>query len=110
MPIVQIKPLSVNEAYNGRRTRSKKYNLYIDSVSICLPPLKIPDGDLKLSLEVGFSNSGSDLDNAIKPFQDILQKKYGFNDNRVFEIHAIKKKMKKGREYIRFEIGEANVN
>lgn len=69
-----------------------------------LPKLKIPAGELELNIEVGMSNSQSDLDNICKPFQDILQKKYGFNDNRIYKLVMQKIKVKKGEEYISFEI------
>jgi hypothetical protein len=29
----------------------------------------------------------SDYDNPVKIFQDVLSKKYGFNDNRIFAGH-----------------------
>ena len=46
------------------------------------------------------------MDNPIKPFTDCLQKKYGFNDNRIIEAHIKKVKVKKGEEYIKFELRE----
>jgi Holliday junction resolvase RusA-like endonuclease len=69
-----------------------------------LRPLTVPEGDLFLSLEWGFSNAGSDFDNPVKPFTDCLQKKYNFNDNRIIESHIKKVKVKKGDEYINFEL------
>jgi hypothetical protein len=32
----------------------------------------------------------SDYDNPVKIFQDVLSKKYGFNDNRIFAGHQYK--------------------
>lgn len=46
----------------------------------------------------------SDFDNPIKPFQDVLQAKYGFNDSRIVEAVVRKVKTKKGQEYIKFAI------
>jgi hypothetical protein len=46
----------------------------------------------------------SDYDNPIKIFQDVLCKKYGFNDNRIFAGHQYKILVPKGEEFIRFEI------
>ena len=66
--------------------------------------LVIPEGDLSLTCWFGFSSRGSDWDNPIKPFQDILQKKYKFNDSRIYEGHVYKKIVKKGEEYIRFKL------
>jgi len=68
--------------------------------------IDIPEGKLKLVLEFGVSSKLADWDNPIKPFQDILQKKYGFNDNRVYEAIVKKVDVKKGEEFISFEFIE----
>jgi len=66
--------------------------------------LEIPEGDLFVFLEWGFSSRGSDFDNPIKPFMDVLQKKYKFNDNQAYQAFIEKRIVKKGSEYIKFEI------
>jgi Holliday junction resolvase RusA-like endonuclease len=38
----------------------------------------------------------SDYDNPVKIFQDVLCKKYGFNDNRIFAGHQYKMFTDKG--------------
>ena len=101
---ITIKPLSVNDAWQGKRFKTPEYKKFERDVAFMLPKIQIPDGDLELFLEWGFSSSGSDWDNPIKPFVDILQKKYGFNDNRIQIAHVKKTKVKKGEEYITFEI------
>ncbi|MCK5584056.1 MAG: hypothetical protein KAI33_09700 [Elusimicrobiales bacterium] len=101
---IKIKPLSVNKAWQGRRYKTKEYKAYEKEILYKLPDIKIPEGDLILYLEFGFSSKGSDLSNPIKMFEDILQKKYGFNDNRIYEIQAKKKICNKGAEYIMFWI------
>ena len=101
---IDIKPLSVNDAWKGRRFKTDEYKAYERSVLLLLRPLKIPDGLLEIHLEWGFSSNGSDYDNPIKPFQDCLQKKYGFNDSRIYESHIKKVDVKKGAEYILFDI------
>jgi len=106
---IKCKPLSVNQAWQGKRYKTPAYKKYEKEVYHLLPQLKISEsGPLKLYLEFGFSNSASDWDNPIKPFQDILQFKYAFNDNRLYEAHVKKVKVKKGEEYIRFEISDIN--
>lgn len=102
--ILNIKPLSVNDAWQGRRVKSKKYRNYERDILKLLRPMKIPDGKLELYLKWGFSSAGSDWDNPIKPFQDCLQKKYNFNDNRVVRAVTEKVKVKKGDEFIEFKI------
>jgi Holliday junction resolvase RusA-like endonuclease len=59
---------------------------------------------IELSLIVGFSNMASDVDNVVKPFVDILQKKYGFNDKYIFRLIVEKKLVVKGAEFIEFYI------
>lgn len=99
-----IKPLSINEAYCGYRTRTPKYNKYINNVLFLLPNnIIVPERDIKLNLEFGFSSNASDVDNCCKPIIDILQKKYEFNDRYIIELHVKKVAVSKGNEYIRFE-------
>jgi len=106
---IKIKPLSVNDAWKGRRFKTDNYKAYEQAVVLLLPPnLEVPEGELSIYLEWGFSNAASDWDNPIKPFQDILQKKYGFNDNRVFDARVKKVKVSKGAEYIIFNITALN--
>ena len=105
MPKVQIKPLSVNNAWRGRRFKTPEYKAYEAQVLMLLPKeLEVPEGKLGLSLTAGLSSKGGDIDNIAKPFIDILQKKYGFNDSRIYKLELIKDIVKKGDEYIRFMV------
>ncbi len=102
---LNIKPLSVNNAWRGGpRYRTKDYLAYEQELFYTLPKLKIPPGRLFLRLSVGFSNKASDIDNAVKPFVDILQKKYSFNDKQIYLMEVAKEDVKKGEEYIEFDI------
>ena len=102
---INIKPLSINEAYRGYRIRTPKYTNYINNVRLMLPNTFImPKSDIKLYLEFGFSSNGSDIDNCCKPFIDCLVKKYGVDDRNIIELTVIKKIVKKGNEYIKFTI------
>ena len=102
----QIKPLSVNEAWQGRKTKTAKYRSYEKKLLLLLPKLQITDGAKTLKINVGFSSKGSDIDNVLKPFIDILQKKYKFNDNQVYRLIIEKEITKKGSEFIEFDISE----
>ena len=102
----QIKPLSINQAWKGKRYKTNNYKSFERSLLYLLPQLNVPDGKLQLNLEFGFSNRGSDLDNPVKMVQDILSKKYGFNDNLIYRIILDKVIVKKGDEYIKFKIIE----
>ena len=103
---INIKPLSVNEAFNGTRTRSKKYDAFIKSMMFLLPKqIEYPDPlNIKLAIEFGFSSKASDLDNHLKSVIDCLVKKYKTDDRHIQEIHAFKSIVKKGEEYIKFKI------
>ena len=101
---LNIKPLSVNDAWKGKRFKTDKYKAYEKEVLMLLKPLKIPDGYLQIYLKWGFSSRSSDWDNPIKSFQDCLQKKYGFNDNRIKKAVVECELVKKGNEFIEFNI------
>ena len=104
--MIKIKPLSVNQAWKGKRYKSNLYKSYEKNLLYLLPSIKMPDGKLQLNLVLGFSNKGSDLDNPVKMIQDILSKKYGFNDNLIYRIILNKEIVKKGEEFIKFELIE----
>lgn len=104
---INVKPLSVNQVWQGKRFKTPKYKAYIHEVLLKLPIIKIPKNKpLRVIYEFGVSNMGSDVDNLVKPFQDQLQEKYDFNDSKIIEFIASKEKVKKGDEFIRFWIEE----
>jgi len=101
---INIKPLSVNKVWQGKRFKTQEYKNYEREVLLTLKPMKLPEPPYKAVYEFGFSSASSDLDNPVKPFQDILSKKYGFNDKLVYEMKVVRVKVKKGAEYIKFSI------
>ena len=101
---INIKPLSVNECWQGKRFKTPKYKSYEIELLYRLKCLAIPEPPYELNITFGLSNVLSDWDNPVKPFQDILQKKYGFNDKNIFKAVVIKEKVSKGNEFIDFEI------
>ena len=104
MPKVKIKPLSVNDAWQGKRFKTKEYKAYEGSVLLLLPKIDVPDGDLLLSLTFGLSSKNADVDNPVKCFVDCLQKKYDFNDRRIYKMIVEKVDVKKGCEFIDFSL------
>jgi len=101
---INIRPLSINACWQGRRFRTPEYKAYQEELSYLLPKLKIDRNcKLRLTLIVGFSNKLSDIDNVIKPIQDIMQAKFGFNDHQIHELNVTKEIVKKGEEFIDFE-------
>lgn len=101
----EVKPLSVNKAYRGRRYKTSDYVRYIRDMKAVLPSMNVPPhGKLKLYVNVYYSNKGNDIDNALKPFIDILQKFYFFNDNRIYSLRVEKFMVAKGDEKIEFKL------
>ena len=103
---IDIKPLSVNKCWKGRRFKTSEYKKYEKDVRSLLGSLKMPSAPYKVFYTFGFSSASSDIDNPVKPFQDILSKEYGFNDKLIFEMNVKRVKVKKGNEFIEFEITE----
>lgn len=101
---IKTKPLSVNECWQGKRFKTKKYKDYEKFLLFSLPKIKIPSPPLEIIFHFGFSSQLSDWDNPIKPLQDVLQKKYNFNDKDVFKATIEKEIVKKGDDYFAFEI------
>lgn len=100
---IKIKPLSVNNAYRGRRFLTDAYDIYKKHLLLILPKMEIPKGKLEIHYQFGLRKN-ADVDNPVKPLMDILQEKYGFNDSRVYRIIADKVIVKKGEEFLTFNI------
>jgi Holliday junction resolvase RusA-like endonuclease len=103
---IYIKPLSVNKCWLGRRRKSADYRKYEQIVASCIED-KEPlwdRGRLTVSFTFGFSNNSADVDNPIKPLQDILQSVYKFNDKRIFRLIVDKVLVKKGTEFLSYSI------
>jgi Holliday junction resolvase RusA-like endonuclease len=114
---IKIKPLSANEAFaprgvkagkviKARVYKTEKYNEYERKLLRSLPDLVIPEGKLQLNVIVRYSSSRSDIDNCLKPFIDVLQKRYKFNDNRIYKLVIIKYVTSKDEEGISFQLKE----
>lgn len=101
---INVKPISVNEAWQGRRFKTEKYIRYEKAVMLCLPKIVIPEPPFELYLKFGFSSKASDWDNCIKTTQDILAKKYGFNDKMIRRGIVETEIVPKGQEYFEFKI------
>ncbi len=105
MITVNIKPLSVNSAWQGKRFKTPAYQSYEKAVLLMLPKrIEIPNPPFSITFEFGVSSKLSDWDNPIKPFQDILCKKYGIDDRDIYRGTVSKVLVKKGEEYVKFKI------
>ena len=78
MKRIEIKPLSVNEAWKGKRYKTEKYKDYEKILFLLLPKkIDLPPPPYEIHFKFGFSSSLADYDNPVKILQDILSKKYG---------------------------------
>lgn len=107
---IKIKPLSINEAYRGRRFATPKLKAYKEMLGYLFPkkPTKKISKREKLQVKYvfGVSSKGGDFDNLVKCFQDCLAEHYGFNDNQIYRAEIEKKIVEKEQEYIEFEIAQ----
>jgi len=102
---IEAKPLSVNDAWKGRRFKTDEYKAFERKILFMLPKkIDLPPAPYELHLKWGFSSSLSDWDNPIKPFQDVLQKKYKFNDKMIKRGIVDVIEVEKGKEFIEFEL------
>lgn len=104
---IEIKPLSVNQAWQGKRFKTNEYKDFERYLMLLLPKMNIRKKEkLKVDFVFGFATKSSDLDNPVKPCLDVLQKKYGINDNDIFELTVKKEVVGKGNEFIELQISE----
>ena len=101
---ISIKPLSVNEAFKGVRYKTKKYDTFIRSMLFLLPKITLPQAPYSINIVLGYSSKASDIDNGLKSFLDCLVKKYGFDDREIYQMTVKKEIVKKGSEFIKFEL------
>lgn len=102
---LNIKALSVNKAFQGKRFKTKEYKQFERDMLLMLPKVNLDfKGDLKVVIDYGFSSSLSDIDNPNKMVLDILCKKYRFDDRQIYELKNTKTIVKKGSEFINLSI------
>ena len=106
---VNIKPLSVNDAWQGKRFKTDKYNAYEKEMLVRLPAGHFPEPPYRIFYEFGLSRRDADYDNPVKPTQDILQKQYHFDDKEIYEAYIRKVLVKKGSEYVRVKVEHLSV-
>lgn len=105
---INIKPISVNKAYTGRRFKTPEHAEFKRQMLLLTPCICNVDIWPKMCLKIvfGFSNPKQDIDGALKQTIDALQDKYMFNDNQIYRLEVDKVIVPKGDEYIEFEFDE----
>jgi len=100
-----IKPLSVNQAYQGKRYRTPAHDSFKTAIKYLLPNwYQIPPPPYVIYFEFGVSSLLSDGDNLVKLAQDSIADKYNFNDRYIKRWIIDVEKVDKGSEYINFKI------
>ena len=109
-------PLSVNKCWQGKRFKTKDYKEYEVLLNYKLPYLETPpfekDDRIKLTIQLELEPkkiNRLDIDNILKPLIDILQKKYGFNDNKIVEINIKKYQTPNKRNKITIELEKVDI-
>jgi Holliday junction resolvase RusA-like endonuclease len=107
MITTNIKPMSVNEAWQGKRYKTKKYKKWREDIIKILPGhFIVPEGRMMLCVTFGLSSKNADFDNPLKCFIDALQEKYGFNDRQIYVGMIGKVDVKKGQEFIKWQLSD----
>jgi Holliday junction resolvase RusA-like endonuclease len=106
---IDIKPISVNDVWQGKRYKTDEYKKFEEDLMFMLPNIKI-ELDKKKKYQIHykwyFSSASSDFDNPIKPITDIISKYYGFNDRLIKRAIIEVEQVKKGKEFFEFKIIE----
>lgn len=104
---LDIKALSVNGAWQGKRYKSKGYKQYTEDVAKLLMVAKVKpvqEGRLQVTYRFYMKNhKTADNDNPIKPLQDILVSCGVIKDDR-FIYRTIAEKIPSKVDYITVEI------
>lgn len=107
-----IKALSTNKLYAGRKTRSWHYKKFRRQVFQLLEAYDKTnvrlEGNLKMTIDVGFSSNLSDLSNATKGIEDVVAEWLGFNDRQIVTIELNKYLVKKGDEFTHMTLAQTN--
>ena len=101
---INVKPLSVNQAWQGKRFKTPAYKAFETECLYKLPKLTIPPPPYEVHYHFAFSSPLADLLNPEKLITDILCKKYEINDKNIFKMVLTKSIVEKGKEFFEFEI------
>ena len=100
---LQVKPLSVNKVWQGRRFKTQDYVDYESSCLWLLNKVKPVKGEVEIHYKFHFKGRMMDVDNPIKPLQDVLVKAGIIEDDRkIMKITA--EKFKAREDSIEIEI------
>ena len=96
LQIISIKPISINECWQGRRFATSKYKDFTKDMLRVMPKQKMLSGEVDLKIVLYLKSIfRSDIDNFIKPIIDCLVKRCWIEDDRFIQhLEVIKIKNK----------------
>lgn len=94
---LDIKPISVNKAFQGQRFKTKECKEYEKELWLLLPKRPMIYGEVEIWFDFFLVNYGkTDISNLVKVTEDILVKKgYIQDDRKIVKMHLSKVKSKK---------------
>ena len=105
---IPIKPISVNQAFQGRRFNTPEKKAFEQQVDLLLPPKEMIKGKISIHYKFYLKNhSRIDYDNCLKVVQDCLVTKGYFEDDRKI-YKALIEKIESKEDKIVIEIKEVN--
>ena len=110
MVILKIKPISTNLIWSGRRYMSAEAKQFKRDCKLQLLAKRVKlsvDGELALHLRFGLSRN-ADVSNCIKLVEDVIADVLDVDDILFVGITATKERVKKGQEFIAFDITDYN--
>jgi Holliday junction resolvase RusA-like endonuclease len=90
--VLNIKPISINAAFQGRRFKTPACNKYCKSLSLMLPSKRIEGEYYEVRFKFHIKNFAlTDEDNLVKLLQDCMVQKGMMIDDRRIVKHIIEK-------------------
>src|SRR3990167_7810284 len=103
MIVISVKPISVNECWQGRRFKTKKYDKFIIDMLRVMPKKEMITGSIKLEIKLHLKSLlRGDIDNFIKPLVDCIVKKGWIEDDRFIMLLEVEK-IKSSEECVEIE-------
>lgn len=101
--VIKTRPLSVNEAWQGRRFKTPEYEAYEMELGYLIPKRERPapiEGKLEVHYRFHFKNhKARDWDNPVKPLQDVLVKLGIIADDR-YIYRAVVDKIPSSEDFV----------
>jgi Holliday junction resolvase RusA-like endonuclease len=106
---ILLKPISINEAFQGRRFKNQKHKDFEEQMLLALRGnIQKFDGDYSMHLKFYLKNATRcDLSNYIKVTEDCIVKSGIVKDDR-FCWRMVVEKFKSKEDYIEFEVKQLN--